>query len=144
MGPALDVDDALDFVTEAASNDANRQKKLLFGPGSSTLNNGRSKLEVDSTGGIVLRGKTDGTANTLVDRLDSGSTYYTFVDSGALTADFASFNNMDEEQQDSFTRPALLQPNSEVGWQVQLLDLYLLHLNITVRILLPFRVQSRA
>ena len=96
VGSTLNVDDTLDFVTMAASKDANVQKKLLFGPAASTFNNGRSKLEVDSTGGIVLRGKTDGTANTLIDWLGAGSTYYTFVDSGALTAAYSSFTNMDQ------------------------------------------------
>jgi len=96
VGAALDADDALDFVTEAASNDANIQKKLLFGSGAATFNNGRSKLEMDATGGIVLRGKSDGTANTLVDRLSASSAYYTFVDSGAFTAFFSSFTNMDQ------------------------------------------------
>jgi len=81
-GSANGVGDVLDFVTTAASGDAGRQKSLLFGPAASTFNQGRSKLEVASTGGIVLRGKTDGTANTLVDWLSAASTYYTFVDSG--------------------------------------------------------------
>lgn len=87
--------DTVDFVLTAASNDVSIRKKLLFGPSAATFNQGRSKLEVGPTGGIVLRGKTDGTANTLVDRLDASSTYYTFVDSGAFTAAFSSFTNMD-------------------------------------------------
>jgi len=96
VGGTINTDDMLDFVTIAASKDANVQKKLLFGPAASTFNNGRSKLEVDSTGGIVLRGKTDGTAPTLVDLLGAGSTYYTFVDSGAFMAAYSTFTNMDQ------------------------------------------------
>ncbi|MCX5786277.1 MAG: fibronectin type III domain-containing protein [Elusimicrobia bacterium] len=95
VGGTLNVDDMLDFVTVAASNDVNRQKKLLFGPAASSFNNGRSKLEVDLAGGIVLRGTTDGSFPTIVDWLSSASTYYTFVDSGAFTAVYSTFTNMD-------------------------------------------------
>ncbi|MEI7528714.1 MAG: right-handed parallel beta-helix repeat-containing protein [Elusimicrobiota bacterium] len=96
VGSTLNVDDTLDFVTMAASNDANIRKKLLFGPAALTFNNGHSKLEVGATGGIVLSGRTDGTANTLIGWLGAGSTYYTFVDSGAFTAVYSSFTNMDQ------------------------------------------------
>ena len=90
--------DIVDFVLTAASKDANTQKKLLFGPAASSFNSGRSKLEIDATGGIILHGKSDGSANTLVDRLSpSASTYYTFVDSGAFIAEHSSFANMDSD-----------------------------------------------
>ncbi|MCX5793800.1 MAG: hypothetical protein NTY45_16505, partial [Elusimicrobia bacterium] len=92
---ALKEGDSLDFVTMAASDDAYVQKKLLFGP--SALTNGRSKLEIASSGGIILRGNTDGAFPALVDRLDSSATYYTFVDSGAFTAEHSSFTNMDQD-----------------------------------------------
>ncbi len=96
-GGTRNAGDMLDFVTIAASSDTNVQKKLLFGPAASTYNSGRSKLEVASTGGIVLRGKDDGTAHTLIDWLNAGSTYYTFVDSGAFTAEHSSFTHMDQD-----------------------------------------------
>ncbi|MDO8805385.1 MAG: NosD domain-containing protein, partial [Elusimicrobiota bacterium] len=87
--------DSLDFVLTGWSKDSGFRKKLLFGPGAASFNQGRSKLEVDPTGGIVLRGMSDGSANTLVDWLGASSTYYTFVDSGAFTVEYASFTNMD-------------------------------------------------
>ncbi|HNW44637.1 MAG TPA: right-handed parallel beta-helix repeat-containing protein, partial [Elusimicrobiales bacterium] len=93
---SLATGDYLDFVTIAGSNDSGSQKKLLFGPAGAAYNNGHSKLEVAPSGGIVLRGKPDGTVYTMVDRLAGSTTYYTFVDSGAFTAQFSSFTNMDQ------------------------------------------------
>ncbi|MFH1724688.1 MAG: right-handed parallel beta-helix repeat-containing protein, partial [Elusimicrobiota bacterium] len=55
---------------------------------------GRSRLRADADAGVVLKG-VDGT-HTLVDML-AGSTYYTFVDSGAFTAEHSSMTNMDPE-----------------------------------------------
>jgi hypothetical protein len=92
-GPA--EGDRLDFALLAASKDQNTQKRLLFGPSASTFNQGRSKLAVASSGGLVLKGKSDGTANTLIDMFASGSTYYTLVASGAFTAAYSSFTNAD-------------------------------------------------
>jgi len=94
VGAVLNAGDALNFACAAAAGDANTQKKLLFGPGAVAFNEGRSKLELAPTSGVVLRGKADGTANTLVDRLDAASAYYNFVDSGAFTAENSSFTNM--------------------------------------------------
>ncbi|MFC1522486.1 fibronectin type III domain-containing protein [Elusimicrobiota bacterium] len=85
--------DRADFILLAASNDANIQKKLLFGPSVTSFNQGRSKITIDTDAGIVLAG--DPQEYTLVDMFSSGSTYYTFVDSGAFTAEFSSFTNMD-------------------------------------------------
>ncbi|MEI7528064.1 MAG: kelch repeat-containing protein [Elusimicrobiota bacterium] len=96
-GGTRNAGDMLDFVTLAASDDIGVRKKLLFGPAASTYNNGHSKLEVALAGGIVLRGKDDGTAHTLIDWLGAGSTYYTFVDSGAFTAEHSSFTHMDQD-----------------------------------------------
>ena len=80
-------------------NDANVQKKVQFGPSAnsgSTWNNnsGRSKIELASSGGFHAVGVS--TAPTLVEMLGTGGTYYTFVDSGAFTVQYASFTNMDE------------------------------------------------
>ncbi|MDO8805380.1 MAG: NosD domain-containing protein [Elusimicrobiota bacterium] len=94
VGGTLNLGDTLDFVTMAASNDANKQKKLLFGYSATGYNNGRSKLEIADTGGVVLKGNPDGTANTLIDTIAGNSTYYLFVDSGAFTASYSSFTNM--------------------------------------------------
>ncbi len=96
-GAVLNFGDTLEFVTIAASGDANSPKKLLFGPAAPAYNQGRSKLEVAPAGGVVLRGKTDGTSHTLVDRLDASSPYYTFVGSGAFTAEHSSFSNLDQD-----------------------------------------------
>ncbi|MDO8805342.1 MAG: hypothetical protein Q7R35_13035, partial [Elusimicrobiota bacterium] len=82
--------------TIAASSDTNRQKKLLFGYSAAGYNSGRSKLEIADNAGLVLRGNPDGTANTLIDMIAGNSTYYTFVDSGAFTAEYSSFTNMDQ------------------------------------------------
>ena len=73
-GPAPAVGDRLDLVTLAASGDANTQKKLLFGPSAAAFNHGRSKLEIAPDGGLVLRGKNDGTAYTMVDWLNASAT----------------------------------------------------------------------
>jgi len=64
-----------------------------MGNNDGTFNSGRSRLGVDATGGLVLRG-ISGTP-TLFDRLDTNSTYYTFIDSGAFTMEFANATNMD-------------------------------------------------
>jgi len=85
--------DRADLVLIAASQDAGVQKKLLFGDADLSFNQGRSRLTVAADGGIVLRG-VQGTP-TIMDRLDSSSTYYTFVDSGAFTAEHAFITNMD-------------------------------------------------
>ncbi len=97
VGGSPAAGDALDFATASASDDAGLQKKLLFGPASSSFNNGRSKLEIAPSGGISLLGGADGSGYTVVDRLDPSSTYYTFVDSGAFTAEHSSFTNMDQD-----------------------------------------------
>ncbi len=97
VGGSPAAGDALDFATVPASDDAGLQKKLLFGPASGSYNNGRSKLEIASSGGISLLGGADGSGYTVVDRLDPSSTYYTLVDSGAFTAEHSSFTNMDQD-----------------------------------------------
>src|SRR5207302_6380171 len=79
----------------AASQDANRQKKFQLGPSSSTFNNGRSKIEIAAGAGFHAVGDAEG-GPTLIDMMASGGTYYTFVDSGTFTVQYASFTNMDE------------------------------------------------
>src|SRR5262249_47029023 len=85
----------LDYGTETYSGagDANIQKFLLFGPSSSTFNKGRSKIEIAPGSGLRAVGVS--TAPTLVTMM-GGATYYSFVDSGAFTAQYASFTNVDE------------------------------------------------
>ena len=94
-GASPQVGDTLNFALIAASNDAGVQKQLQFGaiPGSG-VNNNRSKIEIASGAGFHAVGVS--TAPTLIDMMASGGTYYTFVDTGAFTAEYASFNNMDE------------------------------------------------
>ncbi|MFH1723593.1 MAG: right-handed parallel beta-helix repeat-containing protein, partial [Elusimicrobiota bacterium] len=86
--------DRVDFALIAAAGDQNVQKRLLFGRSADGFRDGRSKITADTDAGIVLKG-VDGT-HTLVDML-AGSTYYTFVDSGAFTAEYSSMTNMDPE-----------------------------------------------
>ena len=50
VGGTLNLGDALDFVTTAASNDANFQKSLLFGPLYTPSGWGDLPPPVDSTG----------------------------------------------------------------------------------------------
>src|SRR5439155_9710404 len=58
------------------------------------FNDGRSKITMAPGGGLKLLGTS---ANpTLMTWLNSSSTYYTFVDSGAFTVNYASMTYMDE------------------------------------------------
>jgi len=88
--------DKVDFVTIAASNDANIQKDVKFGPCASGLNSGKSKLTVDTGGTLELVGT--GTYPTLVDRI-SGTTYYTLISTGTstFTAGWFKFQNVDKD-----------------------------------------------
>src|SRR6185437_14880031 len=51
-------------------------------------------IEIDSSGGFHAVGVS--TAPTLITMLPGAGTYYTFVDSGAFTVQYASFTNFDE------------------------------------------------
>ena len=90
--------DEFDFLLVESSHDANVQKKILFGlsatTGSSWNNNsGRSKIEI-APGGVF---EASGTiANPTIITMQSGSTYYSFVDSGTFQVQHASFTDMDE------------------------------------------------
>jgi hypothetical protein len=80
--------------TYTGAPDANYQKKLYFGLANSAYNNGRSKIEIASGAGFQALGTS---ANpTLINLLSGGGTYYTFVDSGVFTVQYATFTNMDE------------------------------------------------
>ena len=79
--------------TYTGGGDANMPKKLYLGPAASGLNNGRSKITIGTTGGFVLKGVSSGAVT--MDMLPSGGTYYTFVDSGALTLAYAIVRNAD-------------------------------------------------
>ena len=96
-GPELNIGDTLEFASVAPAGDAGSPKKLLFGPAAPGFNGGRSKLEIAPAGGLLLRGRSDGAANTLLDRLSPSSTYYTIVASGTFTADRSSFTNLDQD-----------------------------------------------
>ena len=88
------VGDRVDFALIAASQDQNAQKKLQFGP-AGAFNHGRSKIEIGNTSGFHAVGQSAVANPTLIDMM-SGGTYYTFVDSGAFTIQYASMTNMDE------------------------------------------------
>ena len=92
-GSTTNIGDFLDFVTLAASNDANLQKKIYFAPAYGSPNYSRSKIETTSGGAFEAIGVS--TAPTIMTML-GGSTYYTFVDSGAFNVQYASFTDMDE------------------------------------------------
>src|SRR5262249_26125188 len=85
--------DLLNFGLIAASKDSNVQKQLRFGQAASGFNSGRSKVEIASGGGFHAVGVSS--APTLIDWMASGGTYYTFVDSGVFTVQFASFTHME-------------------------------------------------
>ncbi|MFH2203946.1 MAG: right-handed parallel beta-helix repeat-containing protein [Elusimicrobiota bacterium] len=85
--------DRMDLLLLAGTNDANRQKRLLMGPADPAYNEGRSKFEVQPGGGLVLSGQPG--YPTIMDRIDSGATYYSFVSSGSFTAVNSSITNVD-------------------------------------------------
>ena len=83
----------MNFALIAASSDTNKQKKLQFGQAGTTFRKGHSKLTIASGAGFDAEGTA---ANpTLIDMLPSGGTYYTFVDSGVFTVNYASITHMD-------------------------------------------------
>jgi hypothetical protein len=88
--------DKVDFVTIAASNDADIQKEVQFGPCATALNSGKSRLTVDTGGTLELVGTQ--TYPTLVDRI-SGTTYYTLISTGTstFTAGWFKFQNLDKD-----------------------------------------------
>lgn len=90
-GATISIGDRLDFATFAASGDAGVRKKLLFGPGGA-YTSGRSKLEVAAGAGLVLKGALG--SHVLIDMLPGG-TFYTLVSSGAFSAQYSSFSNVD-------------------------------------------------
>ena len=75
------------------SGDGSTQKTLLLGPSAAGFNHGRSEIEIAQGGGFSAQGS--GSNPTTITMLGS-STYYTFVDSGAFTVNYASFTFMDE------------------------------------------------
>ncbi|MBI4056572.1 MAG: right-handed parallel beta-helix repeat-containing protein [Elusimicrobia bacterium] len=87
--------DLIHFVLIAGSKDENRQKKLLVGPSSPSVNGGRSKLTIDPNGEFRMVGSTS--LPSIMDRIDGSSPYYTFVNSGAITLSYAQINNTDEK-----------------------------------------------
>jgi parallel beta-helix repeat protein len=91
-GGAAKNGDIVDFALIAAYGGVNQRKRLLFGPSAAAFNRGRSKLTVAASGGVMLKGIAG--THTLMDMIPGG-TYYTFIDSGAFTANFSSMTNMD-------------------------------------------------
>jgi len=92
-GGSPEEGDRLDFIVIGTLADASQQKKLLVGPAAAPFNQGKSRIVVEPDGGVVLLGAPG--YPTLLDRLNGSSTYYTFIDSGAFTAHYASMTNMD-------------------------------------------------
>ena len=90
------VGDVVNFGLIAVSNDAGQQKKLQFGPAAGAYNHGRSKIEIAAGAGFHAVGQSATANPTLIDMMPGGGTYYTFVDSGAFTIQYASMTNMDE------------------------------------------------
>ncbi|MBI4056003.1 MAG: right-handed parallel beta-helix repeat-containing protein [Elusimicrobia bacterium] len=86
--------DSVAFVTVGASQDQNVMKRVLLGGAGPGFNQGRSKLTIDPSGGFKLLGTV--LYPSIMDRLDSSSTYYTFVDSGAFTLAYSTITNFDE------------------------------------------------
>lgn len=91
-GPTMRLD--YNAETYTGAGDQFVQKKLLFGPSASSFDNGRSKITLDNKSSFHAVGVS--TAPTLISWINSSATYYTFVDSGVFTVEFASFTNMDE------------------------------------------------
>ena len=90
-------------ATYTGSGDAGSQKALYFGAANPSFNHGRSRINVASGAGFHAVGVS--TAPTTVTMLTSGGTYYTFVDSGAFTLQYASMTNMDTNPESSCTAP---------------------------------------
>ena len=88
--------DILNFGLVAASSDAYKQKTLQFAATTgSGFNHDRSKIEIPRRAPGSMRWGCS-TAPTIITQMASGGTYYTFVDSGAFTVQYASFTYMDE------------------------------------------------
>ena len=88
--------DTAAFGLLAGSKDQNVQTTLSFGSADPSYNNGRSKIEITSGAGFHAVGQSATANPTLIDMMAGGGTYYTFVDSGAFTIQYASMMNMDE------------------------------------------------
>ncbi len=92
--------DSADFVLMAASQDTEFQKQLRFGKAASASstwngNTGRSRLRVAPGAGFSAVGVS--TAPTIIDWLDSSSTFYTFVSSGTFRLVYSSVTRADEK-----------------------------------------------
>lgn len=86
-GPLVSPGDRLGFATLAASPSSNRQKRLAFIQPAPAIN---PRLTV--LGSLRLIGTPENP--TILDRLDSSSTYYAIVSSGDFLALHSTFNNM--------------------------------------------------
>ena len=92
-GSSPTAGDWVDFALIAASSDTYTQKKLQFGSSATTFNKGHSKLTIASGAGFDAEGSA--AYPTLIDMLAGSGTYYTFVDSGTFTVNYASITHMD-------------------------------------------------
>ncbi|MFH1046421.1 MAG: LamG-like jellyroll fold domain-containing protein, partial [Candidatus Omnitrophota bacterium] len=84
--------DYLDFLTLAASGDANTQKKLEFGPCNASLNSGKSKITVTSAGTLEFIGAVG--SPTLIDKITGGNAY-SLLCNGAFRAENYNIQNAD-------------------------------------------------
>ncbi|MBI3300222.1 MAG: VCBS repeat-containing protein [Elusimicrobia bacterium] len=91
--------DLVEFVLVPALDDANRQKRLLFGPSNASFNSGRSRFGVPSGPGQPANVNLGGAPGfpIIIDRLDSGSTYFIMSSTGNLSISHASVTNMDSD-----------------------------------------------
>jgi hypothetical protein len=85
-------DDRIVFGLLSSSQDAGVQKRLFFDSGYTGVNGGKSRLSTAPGVSVVLRGQPG--VPVLVDR---SSIYYSFVSSGAFTAEHVSFQGLDSQ-----------------------------------------------
>ncbi|MDE2291995.1 MAG: hypothetical protein KGL53_07925, partial [Elusimicrobia bacterium] len=87
--------DRVDFALLAGTGDSAAKKRLLFGPAAPSFNGGKTRLLVSPSGGIGFAGNSS--SWTVVDSLNPGTLYYTFIDSGSFSAVYSSFTHMDSQ-----------------------------------------------
>ncbi|TPW21454.1 MAG: hypothetical protein FD126_674, partial [Elusimicrobia bacterium] len=92
---SIKTGDRIHLVTHRPSADTGAAKTVSAGRACPTLNGGNTKITIPAGAGIELVGI--GTSPVTITTLDSGSTYFTFVASGAFTMDHASVTRGDPE-----------------------------------------------
>ena len=91
-GP-LAVGDRMDFALIAKSGEAGYQKRILFGMTNPLFRESVSQIRVAPDGGLVFLGNE--ADPILVDRLNSGSTYFSIHSSGSFHATYTRFTNLE-------------------------------------------------